>query len=143
VERSPEVEGFVRSLHDMLRSGDAAGLAKHFSTADGVTLIGTDPDELWVGHDTISEIWQAQLGEVGSIEVEDADPVGYARGDVGWMSDRPTLVVGGEMRVPLRVTAVVERDGGSWKVVQWHASIGVSNEESFGAELTTEAGQRA
>jgi hypothetical protein len=59
------------------------------------------------------------------------------------MSDRPTLVVGGEMRVPLRVTAVVERDGGSWKVVQWHASIGVSNEESFGAELTTEAGQRA
>jgi hypothetical protein len=143
VERSPEVEGFTRTLYDALRSADAAKVAQHFSSAQGVTLIGSDPDELWVGHDTISEIWEAQLDEVGSIGVEDADPVGYARGDVGWMSDRPTLVVGGEMRIPLRITGVFERDGGTWRVAQWHVSIGVSNEQAFGAELTTQVAQDA
>ncbi len=144
MERSPEIEAAARTVYDALSSGDAAAVARLFSTASGVTLIGTDPEELWVGHDTITRIWEAQLGEMGgSVGVEGADPVGYSSGDVGWISDRPTLVIGGEMRIPLRITAVFERDGGAWKVVQWHASIGVSNEESFGEELTTEVSQTA
>jgi adenylate cyclase len=138
MQRSPEIESRTREYYDALSRADAEAVAGFFTSRDGVTLIGTDPEEWWVGHSTIAKIWEAQLGEVGGIGVEGAEPMGYARGDVGWMADRPTLVLGGEMRIPLRITAVWEREDGTWKVAQWHASIGVPNDETFGEGITTQ-----
>jgi adenylate cyclase len=138
MERSPEIEARTRQYYDALSRADAEAVAGFFTSSDGVTLIGTDPEEWWVGHSTIAKIWEAQLGEIGGLDVDGAEPACYANGDVGWMADRPTLVIGSEMRIPLRITAVWERDAGTWKIVQWHASIGVPNEESFGEGITTE-----
>lgn len=55
------------------------------------------------------------------------------------MADRPTIVVGTQL--PLRITGVLERENGTWRFAQWHASIGVTNEESFGDGITTETGE--
>ena len=40
--------------------------------------------------------------------------------------------------IPFRITGVYHQENGEWKVVQWHASIGISNEEAIGQELTLE-----
>ena len=63
------------------------------------------------------------------------NPKAFTEGTVGWAADRPTFVVGGK-EIPLRLTLVLHREGGEWKVVQLHSSIGVPNEEAFGKELT-------
>lgn len=137
MKREQALEQQVKRLYDAIERGDAASLASAFSDEDGVLLVGTDPNEWWSDHATIERVWRAQLGEIGSISVEDADPKAFGSGDVGWVADRPTLRFGDGSRVPLRVTGVFKRENGDWKVAQWHASIGVSNEEAFGSELTT------
>ena len=131
MDRSSEIESKTREVYAALEGGDASAVNALWSRQDGTLVIGTDPKEWWPGYDTISKVWEAQLGEIGGIAVENADP------------DRPTLVLGGEMRIPLRITGVWTRENGEWKLAQWHASIGVANEESFGDELTTDVGDAA
>lgn len=143
MRRSPQIETRIRDFYAGLESGDAAAVSDLFSTQDGLIGIGTDPSEWWEGHDTLSAIWRAQLGELGAIGVEDADPHGYERGDVGWVADRPTFVVGGETRIPFRITGVFERENGTWRFTQFHASIGIRNEDAVGTELTTSVGDQA
>ena len=38
-------------------------------------------------------------------------------------------------KVPFRITAVFHREGGGWKLVQEHASVAQTNEESLGVEI--------
>lgn len=42
-----------------------------------------------------------------------------------------------EGATPIRHTAVFCLDGGVWKVIQWHNSVPVPNQQVFGVELTT------
>jgi hypothetical protein len=130
-------------LYEALKRGDADAVSGFFSREDGLIGIGTDPNEWWEGHDTVTAIWRAQLSELGSIGVESAGPYGFESGDVGWVADRPTFVLGGDTKIPFRLTAVFTRENGTWNITQFHASIGVSNEEALGTELTTQAGERA
>jgi ketosteroid isomerase-like protein len=55
----------------------------------------------------------------------------HVHGEVAWAEGRGwfTTADGGER--PVRMTAVLVREGGQWKVVQSHASIGVSNADIF------------
>jgi hypothetical protein len=39
--------------------------------------------------------------------------------------------------MPFRVTAVLHKENGEWKMVQGHVSFGVPNEEALGQELPT------
>jgi hypothetical protein len=66
---------------------------------------------------------------------EDIDA--WQEGDVGWVAVQGAIRVPGQLDTPLRFTAVYHKDGGEWKVVQAHASIGVRNEDTtFGAVPT-------
>lgn len=37
--------------------------------------------------------------------------------------------------IGVRLTGVWHREGDAWKLIQFHASIGVPNDESFGQDL--------
>jgi len=36
------------------------------------------------------------------------------------------------------LTAVFQKEQNDWKIVQWHVSIGISNEDLIGETLTTQ-----
>ena len=63
----------------------------------------------------------------------------YAEGSVGWIADQAEMVTPDGQTVPFRFTAVCHQEGGAWKIVQAHLSIGVSNEAAIGQDLPTEA----
>lgn len=44
----------------------------------------------------------------------------------------------GEKPFQARTTVVLHEEGAYWRVVQWHSSLGVSNEETLGVEMTTD-----
>jgi hypothetical protein len=46
----------------------------------------------------------------------------------GWGMARATVSIAGEKQVPIRSSAVFHREEGGWKLVQFHASVGVPNE---------------
>ncbi len=72
----------------------------------------------------------------GGFPVQAGNPVAYSQGDVGWIADQGTMA-GPDGTTDFRVTVVVVRDRGEWKVAHMPFSLGVPNEEAFGQKLPT------
>ena len=138
MKRSSGVESMVRDFYDAMKRGDAGALADLVADGDDVLTIGTDPEEWWEGHDRTAAVWKAQIEAMGgSIELVGGNPRAHESGDVGWFADRPSFVLPGGTEVPTRLTGVATREGGRWRLIQAHISMGVSNEEAVGRELPT------
>jgi ketosteroid isomerase-like protein len=120
-----------------MSSGDHSFFERCFSQKDGVVAIGTDPTEWWVGYPTITRVFKAQLEEAGGFQVLADTPQAYQDGSVGWVAGQPTLKLPDGTEMPVRLTAVFQREQNGWKIVQWHFSIGISNEDVTGETLTT------
>ena len=136
MERSTEVEEFVGRLLETWKSGDAGGVDGLL--ASEVVVIGTDPNEWWSGHDTVAQNFRSQLEATGGFPLEAEEPEGYASGDVGWFANRFNFMFPGMPAIPTRLTGVVVREDGSWRVAQLHVSVGVSNEEVAGEEIAAQ-----
>lgn len=138
MERSSEVEEVLRALTAAMSAGDGAGVEKLLSK-QALRMVGSDPAEYW-GPDA-ADVTAKLLAQVeamgGHIGFDTGAPEGYAEGDVGWVADRLTLRLPDGNAMPLRYTGVLHREDGSWKFVQAHLSLGVSNEEAIGEELPT------
>ena len=61
----------------------------------------------------------------------------YVQGSVGWVADRPVLVLPDGDEIPMRITVVFHLVRGHWKFVQMHLSSGIGNEPLLGTTLTT------
>jgi hypothetical protein len=118
-------------------SGDYAFFEQRFAQQEGVLAIGTDPGEWWSGHATIARVFRAQLEEIAGIQVLPGTPQAYSDGSVGWVAGRPRVRLPDGTEVPLRLTAVFRKEENEWKIVQWHLSAGVHNEDLVGERLTT------
>lgn len=133
---SPEIREATVKVYEALTKGDGDASDSLHSRQDGTITIGTDPNEWWSGYDAIAQIFRTQMEEAGGgFQVIPGDPQAYSEGSIGWVADRPKVKLGDD-ELPLRVTGVFRQEDGEWKIVQWHASIGVANEESFGQEFT-------
>ena len=56
----------------------------------------------------------------------------HVQGDVAWAEGRGRFTRAGGGERPVRMTGVLVREDGQWKVVQSHASIGVPDAGIFG-----------
>ena len=138
MQRSDELKSIVLSLYQAASRGDVSFFEQNLSR-DGVTMIGTDPNEWWSGHAEVVRVYRAQSEELGGgINLTPGDDLeAYIEGSVGWTADRPSFQLPDGSRFPARVTFVFHQEDGQWKVVQAHFSVGVPNEEAFAQELTT------
>ena len=128
-----ELTRLTLEMYESLSSGDPSFFEQRLVTDRTCVIIGTAPDEWWNDGKAALESIREQMKTVGSaLRVSAGEIHAYSEGDVGWIADRPTLSVGA-VAVPCRHTAVFVRRGGSWRLVQQHFSIGVKNEDAFGA----------
>jgi hypothetical protein len=137
MEQSTELKELYLRICEAQSSGDYSFFERYFSQKDGVLAIGTDPTEWWAGYATITRVFKAQLQEAGGFQILADSPQAYRDGSIGWVAGQPTLKLpdGSEMQV--RLTAVFQKEQNGWKIVQWHFSMGVSNEDSIGETPTT------
>jgi hypothetical protein len=136
MQRAPELEGFLQQIYAGMHDGDLDEFARLFEP--DALGIGTDPDEWWTGDGVFSRAFATQLREMremGGLRFTPGATEACREGTVGWIADRATVYLG-DMTIPMRITIVCHQRDGTWKVVQWHASLGVSNEEAIGEELT-------
>jgi class 3 adenylate cyclase len=133
--RSPEIEAVMARILRSFGTGDVAALQAMAVPSPEFRAIGSDPDEWWDGEAfrTLIGVQAAEMGEmdfeIGQLEAWEAEPVAWAAAQIGFDI--------GDVHTDMRVTAVFVLDAGTWRVVQWHASEGVPNEESLGFALTT------
>jgi adenylate cyclase len=142
MESAPELVSLMERMFRNFDSFDANAVVDAFSRQPGSLMIGFDPDEWWEGFEALSAIWRVQLEELQSmgrqIHFDVEKIVAWKEGTVGWIACRVHVVTGGIDPLPGRLTLVVHEEGAYWRVVQWHASIPVSNEEAVGLEMTTD-----
>jgi ketosteroid isomerase-like protein len=139
LQLSPELRDVFLRVNQALSRGDVSEILGLISQDEGVLSIGTDPEEWWRGFDKIKHIYTEQLAQMGDsgIQIEANDPECYVEGSVGWGSCNGRFIVPDGTSQSMRVTAVFRREGESWKIVQWHTSFGVRNEDVFGTNLPT------
>ena len=126
----------MRGLDSFAQSG-LDFFTQRISAQAGVLAIGTDPKEWWPGYDTITNIFKAQSEAMQGMMIVNSAPQAFSEGSVGWVADQPTFRLPDGTEIPFRLTIVYHQEDGEWKVVQWHASLGVANEEAIGEELPT------
>lgn len=99
--------------------GDMASFDRVFTREQGLMIIGTAAHEWVVGHDTGTQAWGME-----GIGLEAGDPRGWEEGSVAWTVDRPSFVFG-DVRMPVRISAVMLEEDGELKIATAHFSVGV------------------
>jgi ketosteroid isomerase-like protein len=138
MEQSTELKELYLQICEAQSNGDYSFFERCFSQMDGVVAIGTDPTEWWAGYATITRVFKAQLEEAGGFQILADTPQAYRDGSIGWVAGQPTLELPDGTEIPFRLTAVFQKEQDGWKIVQWHVSAGVSNEDLIGETLTTQ-----
>jgi ketosteroid isomerase-like protein len=134
MQQAPEIKDMVMRLYEAFSRGDADLMEQVTSHQPGLVFIGSDPNEWYEEIAPIRQLLQAQA-EAG-ITVIPGEARAFREGSVGWVADRGKFRLPDGSEVPFRLTAVFHQENGAWKLIQEHASVGVSNEEAVGQELT-------
>jgi len=135
-EPSAELHAVMRRLYQAMNDRDFEVIDNLISEHARVLSIGTDPNEWWVGHETIAGVWRRQFGEF-DFHFRSEALEAFVQGSVGWVADRPVLVLADGDEIPMRITVVFHLVRGHWKFVQMHLSSGIGNEPLLGTNLTT------
>jgi hypothetical protein len=136
MEKSTEIGDFVLNSYKSMLDGDVRFGERHMSQRDDLLVIGTDPNEWWEGYATVLEVLRPQTEALAGSVIK-GDPQAYVEGSVGWFADNVEWKLPNGALLSARLTGVCHKEDGDWKIVQWHWSIGVPNEEAFGQELAT------
>ena len=137
MQKSEELKALCLQLYEAMAQNDIDFVLKHFSQQEGVLAIGTDPEEWWSGWSTIKHVFKMQLEAMRGMKIVDSDPLAYSEENVGWAADQASFSLPNGFAIPARFTAVFHREQDAWRVVQWHVSVGVGNEDVVGVELPT------
>jgi ketosteroid isomerase-like protein len=133
MERSSELAAVLQSVYTAVSEGDADTLTAMLSARDGLVFIGTDPDEWFDDTATIKAMLTAQAG--AGVKVRPGAITAFEEGTVGWVASHGAFVTSDDSEVPFRLTAVFHRENGTWRLVQEHASIAVTNSDALGVTL--------
>lgn len=131
MQRSREVEEGLGAFYSAFNSGDTSQFEGRLSGGDGVSVIGSAPGE---GHSSRQDwlgAYEAGIAEIGLTLEGGSEVAGFAEGDAGFATDQPAFVLPNGGRLRTRLTAVLGREDGEWKMVHAHFSVGVPDEEAI------------
>jgi hypothetical protein len=128
-EAHEEVRAVLDRLIAAQNAGDAERMRVMLSQRPGVH-IGTDAGEWWTSKQLVDDVAAAGGGDDIQAVADDIDI--HVQGDVAWAEGRGRFTRPGGGERPVRLTGVLVREDGQWKVVQSHSSIGVPNADIFG-----------
>ena len=110
---------------------DLATVLALWSSEPGVMCIGTDPGEWFTTRAAIEQMERAGLEGILSNRPipDDLEIVAYEEGTVGWANLRYTIKLTNGGSVLCRWTVIYHQEGGQWKGVNGHASLGVPDDK--------------
>lgn len=131
MEPSEEIRQVVTRVFEALRDGDTEAVSNRLSRQPGFERFGTDPDEVWLDGETAARVWVQQMRDLGGgIPWRLIDDVrALSEGTVGWAAARTKVDAPAGGTVEYRFTCVLHLEHGDWRIVNWHSSIPVVNEE--------------
>lgn len=137
MEPAPELALLMERMYRSLTTFDTESFLDGISRQQASLVIGSAPDEWWVGPEEIAAAVRVQFSEMPPVRFETEEIVAWKEGSIGWVGSRALMVIEGMPSVMLRSTLVVREEGAHWRIIHWHLSIPVANEDALGVELTT------
>jgi ketosteroid isomerase-like protein len=125
-----EIRKLLNEVIEALNSGDAPRLRTMLSERPDAVHIGTDAAEWWTGVQVVDAVAAVGSGDDIRLVADDIDI--HVLGDIAWSEGRGRFTRADGAERPVRMTGVLVREDGQWKLVQSHASIGVPNANLFG-----------
>jgi ketosteroid isomerase-like protein len=123
-----EIEKIVKRTYAAFEALDAQELDENFSNTEMLTAFGTDQDEFFYGWKKYKSVHETQFRAVKSFRFASTDLRVFEHGDTAWFSDRPRwqieTIAGEKVDTEIRITGVLVKDHGEWRIVQWHVSQG-------------------
>jgi hypothetical protein len=133
MRRSTEVGDALLRFYEVFSAADLEGLAQIIAQEEneGVLVIGTDPGDWLEGREQWIAARKALTeGRWEGLRLEAGEQHhGYEEGSMGWVADRPSIVMANGTAIPARLTGVVREEEGEWRFVHVHLSVGVPDEE--------------
>jgi class 3 adenylate cyclase/ketosteroid isomerase-like protein len=134
LQRSEELRAVATRQWAAFRRGDLERFFATYSSAPGLTVIGTDESEFVEDRGRFVDYIRTQFALVGSAPFGDGIVDAWAEGDVGWAVVRSTVSTDGVERA-LRVTSLFRLEVEGWRIVHEHWSVGIPNQEVIGVPL--------
>jgi uncharacterized protein (TIGR02246 family) len=125
-----EIRKLLDELIEAQNSGDAPRLRSMLSERPDAVHIGTDAEEWWTSNQLVDDVAAAGGGDDIRVVADDIDV--HVQGDIAWVEGRGRFTRADGAERPVRMTGVLVREDGQWKIVQSHASIAVPNGAIFG-----------
>ena len=129
MEPSAELREVVSRFFEALRDADVEAVSNRISRHPGFERFGSDPDEVWDDGEAAARVWVQQVRELGGYPWRLIDEIrAMSEGTVGWACVR-TEFDSNVGPIEYRFTCVLHLEHGEWRIVQWHGSNPIPNEE--------------
>ncbi len=130
MQRSAEVRDTLLRFYEVFSAQDLQSLEQMIAQqAEGVVAIGTAAGEWLEGREQWIAATEALMHEMEGFRMEAGEePHCYEEGSMGWVADRPRVVLL-DGTISTRLTGVVRQEEGEWRFVHLHLSVGVPDEE--------------
>ena len=134
MQRSHELHTIIAAWFaawESVSNDDPSWADRYLSRRAELHTVGSDPNEVFEGEEAFEHMKQ-EMKAMGDLKFSSGEIKAYQEGLVGWGMARPTLTLPNGKQVPMRWSAVFHQEDGEWKMVQFHASVGVPNEQLLG-----------
>lgn len=125
-----EIEMVIKAVYSAFEALDARRLDENFSHTETLTAFGTDEDEFFYGWGKYKSIHEVQFKAVKNFQFTSTDMRVFEHGDTAWFSDRVHWKIetkaGEKVDTKVRITGVLVKEKGNWRIVQWHVSQGAA-----------------
>jgi ketosteroid isomerase-like protein len=131
-----DLEDVVAALYEASTNADVEAIEDLISSSPHALFLGSDPDEVFIGRSDIVAWWEGLFAFFDSIGYPNDGGLPLSsngtiaaghKGNIGWIAD-DGLFSFANGDVPYRLTLVLRKEHGDWKIIQGHFSIGVPDE---------------
>ena len=121
---SNEIAATMLEFYRRMMAGEADAANDLISRDPAIVFIGSAGE--WIDD---QELLRAGRQEPGEGLVAGPNPGAWSRGDVGYYVDRPTWLFADGSKAEMRLSAVLQREAGGWRIVQVHQSVAVPDDQ--------------
>ena len=127
-----ELSLLIRDWYYAASEGQVNQFLDFFAKGEDTSYFGTDPSELWYGYDQIKQNIEENFRTYGKWSIMSKNLMVRQAGDVAIFTDEVELSArfgGSSIAEEARMSGVLIRKDGNWKILQAHFSLGVPNTE--------------
>ena len=129
MEKSEEIKNLILKAAKAYEQGDADFWVNIVAQQEDALVIGSSPNEVFKGYDTIVKMLKEDWGAKKPFTVTMLDIQAFSEGTVGWYVVKSIYKYDNGSELPLRINGVMHKENGVWKLLLQNFTLEVPNDK--------------